>query len=263
MTDPQAEIGIIGGSGLYSLLEDSHEVYPDTPYGKAVAPLTIGELAGRRVAFLPRHGRHHQYAPHLINYRANMWSLQKAGVTQVIGVGAVGSLTPSVPPGSLVVPDQIVDRTTSRAQTYFDCPNVAHTPFADPYCPAGRRTALQAADKTGWPPVDGGTQVVIEGPRFSTRAESQWYAAQGWTIIGMTAHPEAVLARELGLCYTPLSLVTDLDAGIETGEGVTQEEVMQAFAGNLGRLRDVLDELVALMPGERDCGCALLKPGVL
>ncbi|WP_327358348.1 S-methyl-5'-thioadenosine phosphorylase [Streptomyces sp. NBC_01304] len=263
MTKSRPQIGIIGGSGLYSLFTDAREEFPDTPYGKASAALTIGRLGGREVAFLPRHGRHHQYAPHGINYRANVWSLQAAGVQQIIGVGAVGSLTPSIPPGSLVVPDQLVDRTTSRVQTYFDCPRVAHASFADPYCPTGRRTALQAAEKCGWPPVDGGVQVVIEGPRFSTRAESQWYAAQGWSTIGMTAHPEVVLARELGLCYTPLSLVTDLDAGVEEGNGVTQHEVMEAFATSLGRLHGVLDELVPLLAEERECACASLRPGAL
>ncbi|MDI3418020.1 S-methyl-5'-thioadenosine phosphorylase [Streptomyces luteolus] len=263
MTTPRPEIGIIGGSGLYSLFTHGREEIPDTPYGRASAEVTIGELAGRQVAFVPRHGRHHQYAPHVINYRANLWSLHTLGVQRVIGVGAVGSLTPSVPPGSLVIQDQLVDRTTSRVQTYFDCPDVAHASFADPYCPSGRRTAVQAAEKSGWPPVEGGVQVVIEGPRFSTRAESQWYAAQGWSTIGMTAYPEVVLARELGLCYTPLSLVTDLDAGVEAGSGVTQDDVMDAFAANLGRLNAVLDELVALLPGERDCDCASLKPGVM
>jgi 5'-methylthioadenosine phosphorylase len=263
MINNRAEVGIIGGSGLYSLFVDGREEFPDTPYGRASAPLTIREISGRRVAFLPRHGRHHQYLPHGINYRANLWSLQMVGVTRVIGVGAVGSLTPQIPPGSLVVPDQLVDRTTSRVQTYFDCPSVAHAPFADPYCPEGRLTALQAAAKCDWPPVDGGVQVVIEGPRFSTRAESRWYAAQGWSIVGMTAHPEVVLARELGLCYTPLSLVTDLDAGIASGEGVTQDDVMAAFAANLGRLKGVLNELVGLLPDERACDCASLRPGAL
>ncbi|MFI0259499.1 S-methyl-5'-thioadenosine phosphorylase [Streptomyces sp. NPDC017056] len=263
MEHTQAAIGIIGGTGLYSLFTDGTEEWPDTPYGKAGAPLTVGKMSGRTVAFLPRHGRRHEYAPHNVNYRANVWSLEKCGVTRVISVGAVGSLTPRIPPGSLVVPDQLVDRTTGRAQTYVDGPGVAHAPFADPFCPAGRQAALRAAEQARWPAVNGGTQVVVEGPRFSTRAESQWYAGQGWTTIGMTAHPEAVLARELGLCYVPLSMVTDWDAGVLPGHGVTQDDVVEAFAANVVRMRDVLAALVEALPTEDECNCRELKPSVL
>ncbi|MCM2579599.1 S-methyl-5'-thioadenosine phosphorylase [Streptomyces meridianus] len=263
MTSQSAEIAVIGGSGLYALLDKAEEIHPDTPYGKPSDPLTIGSICNRRVAFLPRHGRKHQFAPHCVNYRANLWAIKELGISQVVGIGAVGSLTADIPPGSLVVPDQLVDRTNGRDQTYFEGPNVAHAPFADPYCSDSRHTALEAAERCDWRAVDGGTQVVIQGPRFSTRAESRWYADQGWSIVGMTAHPEVVLARELGLCYIPLCLVTDLDAGVEAGEGVTQEEVMDAFARNLKRLTGVLHELIGLLPPQPNCTCSDLRPAAL
>ncbi|GGS05799.1 purine nucleoside phosphorylase [Streptomyces aureoverticillatus] len=261
----QAEIGVIGGSGFYSFLDDVTEVHVDTPYGSPSDSLFLGEIAGRRVAFLPRHGRGHHLPPHRINYRANLWALRSVGVRQVLAPCAVGGLRPEYGPGTLLVPDQLVDRTTGRPQTYFDglpladgsTPNVVHVSLADPYCPAGRAAGLKAARGRDWEPVDGGTLVVIEGPRFSTRAESRWYAAQGWSVVGMTGHPEAILARELELCYASLALVTDLDAGAESGEGVSHQEVMRVFAANVDRLRAVLFDAVAGLPAneERDCLC--------
>lgn len=266
----QAETGVIGGSGFYSFLDDVIEVAVDTPYGEPSDSLFIGEIAGRRVAFLPRHGRKHHLPPHRINYRANLWALRSVGVRRVLGPCAVGGLRPEYGPGTLVVPDQLVDRTKSRVQTFYDgealpdgsVPNVLHLSFADPYCETGRAAAVAAARGRGWEPVDGGTMVVIEGPRFSTRAESRWHAAQGWSVVGMTGHPEAILARELGLCYSSMALVTDLDAGAETGEGVSHEEVLQVFAQNVGRLREVLFDTVAGLPAERDCACATALDGM-
>ncbi len=243
-----AEIGVIGGSGFYQFLDAAEEVKVDTPYGPPSDPVTVGEVAGRRVAFLPRHGRDHRFPPHRIPYRPNLWALRSLGVRQVIAPSAVGSLTASFGPGTLVVPDQLVDRTSGRAQTFFDQRGV-HVTFADPYCASGRERAIAAANEVGWAPVPSGTLVVIEGQRFSTRAESQWFAAQGWTLVGMTGHPEAVLARELALCYIPLAVVTDLDAGIEAGEGVTQTEVFKVFAANVARLRDLVATLIAALPG--------------
>ncbi|MBZ9596308.1 MULTISPECIES: S-methyl-5'-thioadenosine phosphorylase [Streptomyces] len=266
-----AEIGVIGGSGFYSFLEDVSEIQVETPYGPPSDSLYIGELAGRSVAFLPRHGRSHTVPPHRINYRANLWALRSVGVRQVLGPCAVGGLRPEYGPGTLLVPDQLVDRTQSRAQTFFDgvalpdgsVPNVVHTTFADPYCPVGRSVAVAAARGQDWEPVDGGTMVVIEGPRFSTRAESRWYASAGWSVIGMTGHPEAILARELGLCYTSMALVTDLDAGAETGEGVSHTEVLKVFGENVGRLRTVLFDAVAGLPAtdSRDCLCTHAHDG--
>ncbi|MEV7172274.1 S-methyl-5'-thioadenosine phosphorylase [Streptomyces sp. NPDC093224] len=266
-----AEIGVIGGSGFYSFLEDVSEIRVETPYGPPSDSLYLGELAGRTVAFLPRHGRGHTVPPHRINYRANLWALRSVGVRQVLGPCAVGGLRAEYGPGTLLVPDQLVDRTQTRAQTYFDgvplpdgsVPNVVHTTFADPYCPVGRAVAVAAARGQDWEPVDGGTMVVVEGPRFSTRAESRWYASAGWSVIGMTGHPEAILARELGLCYTSMALVTDLDAGAETGEGVSHAEVLKVFGENVGRLRTVLFDAVAGLPAteSRDCLCTHAHDG--
>ncbi|MGI8330353.1 S-methyl-5'-thioadenosine phosphorylase [Actinomadura scrupuli] len=258
---PSAEIGVIGGSGFYSFLDDLEEVTVDTPFGPPSDPISIGEVGGRRVAFLPRHGRDHRFPPHRIPYRANLWALRSLGVGQVLAPSAVGSLTVDYEPGTLAVPDQLVDRTHGRSQTFYD-EGAVHLSFADPYCPAGRNTALSTARAAGWDPVDGGTLVVVEGPRFSTRAESQWYAAQGWTLIGMTGHPEAVLARELALCYIPMCLVTDLDAGIEEGEGVTMEEVFRVFGQNIERLRTLVGQIVTALPVTRDCSCPRMLDGI-
>ncbi len=251
-----AEIGVIGGSGFYSFLEDVEEVEVTTPFGPPSDKLAVGTLPGtaRRVAFVPRHGRDHRFPPHKIPYRANLWALRSLGVGQVLAPSAVGSLTASYGPGTLAVPDQLVDRTSGRPQTFYDN-GAVHVSFADPYCPAGRTTVVNTATSAGWTPVDGGTLVIIEGPRFSTRAESQWFAAQGWTLVGMTGHPEAVLARELGLCYIPACLVTDLDAGVEEGTGVTHEEVLRVFAQNVDRLRTLIADIATALPEKRDCPC--------
>ena len=182
-TTDRPPIGVIGGSGFYEFLDDVAEVTVDTPYGPPSDALSVGSVAGRPVVFLPRHGRGHTLPPHRINYRANLWALRALGVRQVLAPGAVGGLRPDLGPGTLVVPDQLVDRTTGREQTYYDGQpradgkpsQVVHVPFADPYCPVGRATVLDAAQSAGWQPIDGGTMVVIEGPRFSTRAESLWY----------------------------------------------------------------------------------------
>lgn len=268
--DVRAEIGVIGGSGFYSFLEDVVEVKVQTPYGEPSDSLFIGELAGRRVAFLPRHGRSHHLPPHRINYRANLWALRSLGVRQVLAPCAVGGLREQYGPGTLLIPDQQVDRTKSRVQTYYDGeplpdgdrPGVVHVSFADPYCPTGRESALAAARAQDWEAVDGGTLVVVEGPRFSTRAESRWHAAQGWSVVGMTGHPETVLARELALCYTSMALVTDLDAGAESGDGVSHTEVLRVFKENVGRLREVLFEAVGKLPTTRVCGCGNVLDGL-
>jgi len=258
----KASIGVIGGSGFYEFLDEAREIDVRTPFGPPSDALTIGTVAGRSVAFLPRHGKDHRYPPHRIPYLANLWALRSVGVRQVLAPSAVGSLTPQHGPGTLVIPDQLVDRTTGRGQTYYAEGGAVHVQFADPYCPAGRSVAAATAQAAGWPPIASGTLVVIDGPRFSTRAESRWYAAQGWTIVGMTGHPEAVLARELALCYTSLSLVTDTDAGVDEGEGVTQDEVMQVFAQNVTRLRGLLMTIIENLPDERACACPSALDGL-
>jgi 5'-methylthioadenosine phosphorylase len=257
-----ADIGVIGGSGFYEFLTDAEEVRVETPFGEPSEPVLVGELAGRRVAFLPRHGKDHRFPPHKIPFRANLWALRALGVRRIVAPSAVGSLTASYGPGTLVIPDQLVDRTGGRVQTFYD-EYAVHVPFADPYCPSGRAHAVEAARKSGWVPASTGTLVVIDGPRFSTRAESQWYAAQGWTLVGMTGHPEAVLARELALCYTTLALVTDLDAGVDEGDGVTQAEVFEVFGKNMSRLRELVAKVIAAFPAEReDDLCAHALDGI-
>ncbi|MGZ4574611.1 MAG: S-methyl-5'-thioadenosine phosphorylase [Mycobacteriaceae bacterium] len=249
-------IGVIGGSGFYSFFDDPRTQEVDTPYGAPSAPVTMGEVAGRTVAFLPRHGREHEFSPHKVNYRANLWALRSVGVRQVLAPCAVGSLTPALGPGTVVIPDQLVDRTSSgRPQTYFDSAGV-HVEFADPYCPVLRAAALREGT------VDGGTMVVVEGPRFSTRAESQWFAAQGWSLVNMTGHPEAVLARELELCYAPMALVTDLDAGIDVGAGVRAVDVFAQFARNIDTLKNLVRAAIAAAPTERDCACVRVHDGI-
>jgi 5'-methylthioadenosine phosphorylase len=259
---PVADIGVIGGSGFYEFLTDAEEVKVETPFGDPSEAVLVGEVEGRRVAFLPRHGKDHRFPPHKIPYRANLWALRALGVRRILAPSAVGSLTSSYGPGTLVIPDQLVDRTGGRVQTYYD-KYAVHVPFADPYCPSGRAHAIAVARKADWVPAGSGTLVVINGPRFSTRAESRWYAAQGWTLIGMTGHPEAVLARELALCYTTLALVTDTDAGVEEGEGVTQAEVFEVFGKNMTRLRELMAKVIAAFPVEReDDLCAHALDGI-
>jgi 5'-methylthioadenosine phosphorylase len=245
---------VIGGSGLYALLDDAEEHALDTPFGEPSDPVTVASVAGRRVAFLPRHGRDHRFPPHKIPYRANLWALRALGARQVVAPCAVGGLRPELGPGSFVVPDQLVDRTTSRIQTFYDT-GAVHVNFADPYCPVGRETVIQAARTQALSVTDGGAMVVIEGPRFSTRAESRWYTSIGGAVVNMTGHPEAVLARELSLCYTTIALVTDLDAGVEGEQGVTQEEVFRVFAENTARMRSLLLDVVAALPTRPDCPC--------
>ncbi len=256
-----AELAVIGGSGLYALLDDVQVCPVDTPYGPPSDPVMLAELDGRRVAFLPRHGRDHRHPPHLIPYRANLWALRSLGVRQIIAPCAVGGLRPELGPGAFVVPDQLIDRTSGRVQTYYDR-GAVHVPFADPYCPTGRAVVLDTARREGVPTQDGGTMVVVEGPRFSTRAESRWYASMGGSVINMTGHPEAVLARELALCYTAIALVTDYDAGVEAGQGVTQDEVFRVFAENIATLRGLLIEAVTALPRERTCPCARSLDGI-
>lgn len=252
------QLAVIGGSGFYEFLSDPEPVEVATPYGKPSAPISIGHIGDRAVAFLPRHGRHHEFPPHRVNYRANVWALRAVGVRRVLAPCAVGSLRAELGPGALVVPDQLVDRTTGRAQTYMDT-GAAHVGFADPYCPSLRKALAQTTPGV----VDGGTMVVIEGPRFSTRAESQWYAEAGWALVNMTGHPEAILARELAMCYAAIALVTDRDAGIDAAGSVSQAEVFAEFGRNIERLRDMLSEVIHGLPtGPADCDCANALDGL-
>lgn len=258
MTDG-AEIGVFGGSGFYTFLDDITEVSVATPYGPPSAPLAIGTVGDRRVAFLARHGVHHELPPHRVNYRANLWAMRSLGVERVFGPCAAGSLRPDIHPGDFVVCDQLVDRTCGRPDTYYDGPQVEHTSFADPYCAELRGVAVATAKQQGLRYLDGGTVVVIQGPRFSTRAESTWFRQAGWDLVNMTQYPEAFLARELGLCYAGLALVTDYDTGLEGVDGieaVTMDAVFAVLASNVERTRRLLAAAIPTVPVERSCDCA-------
>jgi 5'-methylthioadenosine phosphorylase len=249
-------IGVFGGSGFYELLSDAEEVELETPYGPPSAPIALGELAGRRVAFLPRHGRKHELPAHRVPYRANVWALREVGVRRIIGPNTSGALRPELQPGDFVVCDQYVDRTRGRADTFYDGPETTHVSAADPFCPDLRRLVLESAAELGVPAKDGGTVVVIQGPRFSTRAESRWFAAMGWDVVNMTAYPEAHLARELELCYATVSMVTDHDAGVAGERAVDARTVLEVFARNLERLRDLLLHVIPRIGEQPEDVCA-------
>jgi 5'-methylthioadenosine phosphorylase len=257
----RADIGVIGGSGFYEFLTDSERVTVSTPFGDPSDDVLIGDVEGRRVAFVARHGQGHKFPPHRVNYRANLWALRSVGVRQVLAPCAVGSLRPEHGPGTIVVPDQVVDRTWGRDHTIFDgVGHVVHVGFADPYCPGGRRAVLNAGRAARKNMVDAGTLVVINGPRFSSRAESLWHQQAGWTVVGMTGMPEAAIARELAMCFTTIALVTDHDAGVDGGQAVTHEEVLKVFAQSLDWLKTVLRSAIGAMPAAEDdasatCSC--------
>jgi 5'-methylthioadenosine phosphorylase len=247
---PSAEIGIFGGSGFYSLLERSTEREVDTPYGPPSAPVAVGELGGRQVAFLPRHGPDHRYPPHRIPYRANVWAMRTLGVRWLLGPCAAGSLRADLAPGAFVVCDQLVDRTGGREQSFYDGPDTHHVSFADPYDPTLRRLLVECARAQGLAVHDGGTMVVVQGPRFSTRAESAWFRGMGWDVVNMTGHPEAVLARELEIAYAAVAVITDYDAGTDDPAvtPVTQAEVGDRFRRSLAGLRILLGAVVPRIP---------------
>ena len=261
MTDP-VNVGVFGGSGFYSLLDDVEEVSVDTPYGEPSAAAAIGQIEGVRVAFLPRHGSKHQLPPHKINYRANLWAMKELGVTRIIGPCAAGSLSKDVKPGHFVVSDQLVDRTNGRKDTFYDGPQTTHIAFADPYCPELRSLAIETGIGEGITVHERGTVVTIQGPRFSTRAESKWFQDAGWEVINMTQYPEAYLARELEICYANVALITDYDVGVAGEESaVTHEAVIEVFAANNDKLRGLLFSLVPKIPTERTCPCATALQG--
>jgi 5'-methylthioadenosine phosphorylase len=267
--DPaRAEIGVIGGSGFYEFLTDSEHVSITTPFGDPSDDIFIGDVEGRRIAFIARHGRGHRFPPHRVNYRANLWAMRSVGVRQVLAPCAVGSLKPEHGPGSIVVPDQVVDRTWGRDQTIYDAVGpVVHVGFSDPYCPRGREAVISAGRAAGKSMVDAGTMVVINGPRFSSRAESVWHQQAGWTVVGMTGMPEAAIARELAMCFTTIALVTDHDAGVDAGEAVTHEEVLKVFAQSLDGLKAVLRSAIGEMPVTEDdaaatCACRRALDGL-
>ena len=265
---PTAEIGVLGGTGFYRFLDDITEVTVQTPYGPPSARVAVGDMSGRPVAFLPRHGVHHELPAHRVNYRANVWALRRLGVRRILAPCSVGSLQPRLKPGDFVVCDQLVDRTRGRADTFFDGPVVNHIAFADPYCAELGSVVVAAAEAEGITAHAGGTVVVIQGPRFSTRAESRWFSSAGWDVVNMTQYPEVALARELGMCYSGIALVTDYDVGLEGVAGiepVTMEVIFKVLGENVERVRRLLARAIPAVPAGRSCACAsaALDPGSL
>ncbi|MBC7999156.1 MAG: S-methyl-5'-thioadenosine phosphorylase [Leptolyngbya sp.] len=258
VTEKIADIGVFGGSGFYKLFDDMEERAVETPYGAPSDKIVIGTMAGKKVAFLPRHGASHQIPPHKINYRANLYAMKSLGVTRIISPCAAGSLQKNVAPGSFVVCDQFVDRTTGRIDTFYDGPIATHVSAADPYCPELRQLAIKAGRDAGITMHEKGTVVVIQGPRFSSKAESKWFSAQGWEVINMTQYPEAHLAHELELCVVNIALITDYDSGLAGDvEPVSHSEVVKVFGQNISKLQALLVKLIAEIKPERTaCKCS-------
>ncbi len=249
----RAEIGVFGGSGFYSLLDDVREVKVDTPYGAPSDSFFLATVANRAVAFLPRHGRRHTIPPHQINYRANVWAMRSLGVKAVIAPCAAGSLQLHVKPGDFVVSDQFVDRTSGRVDTFYDGPIVTHVSSAETYDRTLRQLAIETIRDHGIEVHERGTVVVIQGPRFSTKAESKWFSDAGWEVINMTQYPEAWLCRELGMAVVNIALITDYDAGVHEGtEAVNATSVLEVFAQNAERIQKVVLDLIGRFPADLD-----------
>jgi len=263
---PEAKIGVIGGSGLYEMegMANVEEVKPDTPFGEPSDAIIIGELEGNRIAFLPRHGRGHYIMPTEVPSRANIYALKSLGVEWIISISAVGSLKEEIRPMDLVIPDQLIDRTRSRVNTFFGGGLVAHVTFADPFCPILSDILHQAAIEAGARVHKGGTYVVMEGPLFSTRAESNLFRSWGASVIGMTALPEAKLAREAEICYATVACATDYDCWHEAEESVTIEMVIANLQQNVSRAKNIIRTTVSRIPQKRECGCAqALKDAII
>lgn len=265
----KAEIGIFGGSGLYKFFEkrlpagrQGKWIEVKTSYGKPSDKIFLTTFRNKKIAFLPRHGRKHQFPPHKINYRANLFAFKKLGVKRIIAPTAAGSLQINVKRGDFVVCDQFVDRTSGRASTFFDGPQTVHISAADSYCPELRKIAIKACQKNKVRVHKKGTVVVIQGPRFSTRAESRWFTKMGWEVINMTQYPEAILARELEMCYVNISLITDYDVGLgslpagrQGARPVTHEEVIKVFGQNIENVKKVILDIIEMIPEKQNCKC--------
>ena len=266
MSQAEAEIAVIGGSGLYEIdgLENVETIDVDTPFGSPSDSIVLGDLSGVRVAFLPRHGRGHRFNPTHIPARANIYALKTLGVEQVISVSAVGSLKEEFAPLDLVIPSQLIDRTRLRESTFFDENIVVHVGIADPFCAVASQAVHRAAQAMDVNVHPGGTMVVMEGPAFSTRAESFMYRSWGADIIGMTALPEAKLAREAEMCYATLAWITDYDVWRANTEEVSVEAVVQNLLKNVATSKELISRLVPAITGERECGCrSSLKDAII
>ncbi|MFC6938825.1 S-methyl-5'-thioadenosine phosphorylase [Salinirubellus sp. GCM10025818] len=257
-------IGFVGGSGIYEALdlENESEVAVSTPFGDPAAPVTVGALDGTEIAFLPRHGRDHEFSPTTTPYRANLHALKSLGCERVLSSNAVGSLREDLPPRTLLVPDQLFDRTRDRPYTFFDEGVVVHAAFGQPYCPHMVEHLTASAAGVDVDCERGGTYVCIEGPQFSTVAESEFYRDQGFDVVGMTAVPEAKLAREAELCYATVAGVTDFDVWKEGAE-VTQEEVVENALANETNIKEVVERAVEAMPEQRECDCGSALDGAV
>lgn len=255
----KADIGVFGGSGFYSFLENIQEIDMDTPYGKPSDKIALATYEGKKVAFLPRHGKKHQFPPHAIPFRANLYAMKQLGVKKIIAPTASGSLQADIKPGDFVICDQFVDRTWGRQDTYYDGSDVKHISPAHPYCPELRKIAIDTGKSLGITTHERGTVVVIQGPRFSTVSESRWFSNMGWEVVNMTQYPECYLARELGICYANISLITDYDAGLEGRDDiapVTHEAVLKVFEENNDKVKKLLFEIIKKVDLSQDrCEC--------
>ena len=263
---PEAKIGVIGGSGLYNMegLTDIEEVNIDTPFGKPSDVITVGKLEGVGIAFLPRHGRGHHIPPTDVPYHANILALKSLGVEHIIAINAVGSLGENIEPGQLLIPDQLIDRTRHRVNTIFRESIVVHIPFAEPFCPVLRQIVYDAAREVVAHVHRDGTYVVMEGPAFSTKAESRMYKSWGADVIGMTALPEAKLAREAEICYAVIACVTDYDSWREVIEPLNIESILSILSKNVETSKKLLRLAVGKIPRERDCDCpSTLKTAIV
>jgi len=251
------EIGIIGGSGIYDMAElaDREEIEVDTPFGSPSDSFIVGTISGRRVAFLPRHGRGHRIMPSDLNFRANIYAMKRLGVERILSASAVGSLKEELPPMHIVLPDQFMDRTCGRISTFFGDGVVAHVSFADPICADLMARVHQAAEKAGIPTTAGGTYVCMEGPAFSTKAESNLYRSWGMDVIGMTNLQEAKLAREAEICYVTLALVTDYDCWHDSHESVSVDMIVQNLQENSRNAQNIILRTIEDLPRERSCRC--------
>lgn len=259
MTSNEARIGIFGGSGFYDLLENAEEKMIDTPFGSPSDKIMLGEYKGKKLAFMPRHGKSHDYPPHKIPFKANLWAMKEVGVKQIISPSACGSLQPDVKPGDFVIVDSFFDRTKKRDDTFFDGPDVAHMHCGEVYCENLRQIAIKGCEELNYPHHKQGTVVVIEGPRFSTRAESKFFTQQGWEVINMTQYPENILAAELGTCYVSVSMITDYDVGLEGDANIKSsgiDEIMATFKENNEKVKKLIFNMVEKMGSEPSCACA-------
>jgi 5'-methylthioadenosine phosphorylase len=254
----EAEVGIIGGSGLYRVqgVTQAKKVKVSTPFGEPSDAIILGNLEGVRVAFLPRHGQGHRISPSELPAKANIYALKSLGVERIISVSAVGSLKEEIEPLDIVVPDQLIDATKGRANTFFTNGVVGHVSFAEPFCPVLSQLSFEASAKVGAKVHKGGTYLVVEGPQFSTKAEAQLYRSWGADVIGMTALPEAKLAREAEICYATLAIVTDYDCWHPSYESVTTEMILANLTKGIDTVRRILKLLLPSIPQERGCGCA-------